>query len=34
MKNEKESYETLHIKRYFLSICLVSEMVNLCLVRL
>ena len=33
MKNEKESYETLHIKRYFLSNCLVSEMVNLCLMR-
>ena len=33
MNNEKESYETLHIKRYFLSNCLVSEMVNLCLMR-
>ena len=33
MKNEKESYETLHIKRYFLSNCLVSEMINLCFMR-
>ena len=33
MKNEKESYETLHIRRYFLSNCLVYEMSNLCFMR-
>ncbi len=33
MKDEKESYETLHIRRYFLSNCLVYEMSDLCFMR-